>query len=472
MPSISLANARPMPGWLKNGLLAAFVFGACWGGAIWYWRATNGLPAADELVLSLFALPLALLGSFWLGSKLIALRAAAPAAPAAQAHPTQATPPASSAPPLAILAASLRSPHGESAEELAAAIATNKACADLDQEFVDEDGFPVMTARSVDARDDALQEEITEWLTLNGMPDLRFTDEQWRALTMASAVAGELASYAASELIPSEGAPPMLQLIPLLPAEWHIEQRRAAGMWLQHTVTQFGWPPAHTTLAAELPPDASDVAPSAVLGRLVHHRTATDAPLAAMVVACASHIGEETVARWAAAASLFTSAQPQGLIPGEGAAGLLVTDLRRAQSIEGAAFVLLAPADEARRDSSADDTRRADPKLLGELVQRALVRGGVELSDVAMIVADTGHRSNRVLELMALASATMPQLDGEADVVRVGVASGTCGAVPFMTALALARHHALERDAPVLCISNEDPYRRCAALIRPAASLS
>jgi hypothetical protein len=459
-----------MPRWLKGGLLAALIFGACWGGAIWYWRATNGVPAASELVLSLFALPVALLGAFWLGRKLIALRTAAPVA-AAQAHPTQSTPASSSAPPLAILSASLRSPHGESTEELAAAIAVNKACADLDQELVDEDGFPVMTARSGDARDDALQEEITEWLTRNGMPELRFTDEQWRALTMASAVAGDLASYAASHLIPSEGVPPTLQLIPLLPAEWHSEQRRAAGMWLKHTVTQFGWPPAHIALAAEVQADASDVAPSAVLGRLAHHGAATDAPLAAMVVACASHISEETVAQWAATASLFTSAQPQGLIPGEGAAGLLVTDLRQAQSIEGAAFALLAPVDEARRDSSADDTRRADPKLLGELVQRALDRGCVELSDVAMIVADTGHRSNRVLELMGLASATLPQLDGEADVVRVGVASGTCGAVPFMTALALARHHALERGAPVLCISNEEPYRRCVALIRPATSL-
>ena len=73
---------------------------------------------------------------------------------------------------------------------------------------------------------------------------------------------------------------------------------------------------------------------------------------------------------------------------------------------------------------------------------------------------------------MGLATATLPQLDEDADVLRVGAASGTCGAVPFMTALALGRHHAVERDAPVLCISNEDAYRRCAALIRPAVSLS
>jgi hypothetical protein len=473
MSPTSLAGARPIPGWFKGGLLAALVFGACWGGAIWYWRATNGMPATGELALSLFALPLAMLGAFWLGRKLLALRAAAPASAAGvQAYPTRAAPASSSAPPLAILAASLRSPHGESVDELSAAIAANKARADLDPELVDVDGFPVMAARSADVGDEALREEITEWLTRNGMPELRFTDEQRRALTMASAVAGELASHAASDLIPAAGAPPMLQLMPILPAEWHIEQRRATGMWLKHTVTQFGWPPAYVSLAAEVPTDASHDGPSAVLGRLAHDVAATDAPLAAMLVACASHIGQETVDQWAASGSLFTSSQPQGLVPGEGAAGLLLTDLRLAQSSEGVTFALLDPISEARRDASADDIRRPDPKLLGELVERALKPSAAALFDVAMIVADTGHRSSRVLELMGLAAGAMPQLDGEADVVRVGVATGTCSAVPFMTALALAHHHALERDAPVLCIGNEDPYRRCAALIRPGPAPS
>jgi hypothetical protein len=465
MTPTTTTPGRPIRSWLTGSLLAVLVTGACWGGATWYWRATERMPATGDLVLYLLALPVVLLLAAWYGRKWMAQPGASPTA-AALTQPTQA---ATTPPPLAILAASLRSPHGASTEELSAAIVDNKARADLDEELVDADGFPVMTARSVDARDEALQEEITEWLNRNGMAELRLSDEQWRALAMASAASGELASYAAIDLIPPDGAPPMLQLIPILPPEWHIDQRRAAGMWLRHSVTQFGWPPAYIALAEERHGDARAATPAAVLGRLVSNGAASDAPVAALVVACASQIGEETVAQWAANGSLFTSSQPQGLIPGEGAAGLLVTDLRQAQSIQGAAFALLDPVGEAWRDSSAEDTRRADPKLLGELTERVLRNGCAELSNVAMIVADTGHRSNRMLELMGLASALMPQLDDPADVVCVGAASGSCGAVPFMTALGLARHHALERDAPVLCISNEDPYHRCIALVRPAA---
>ncbi|NML60761.1 hypothetical protein HHL21_06620 [Massilia sp. RP-1-19] len=51
-----------------------------------------------------------------------------------------------------------------------------------------------------------------------------------------------------------------------------------------------------------------------------------------------------------------------------------------------------------------------------------------------MLIADTGPRLKRVMELMEFASGAMPQLDGAADIVR------------------------------------EDPYQRCVAVIRPYAS--
>lgn len=462
----SLASAHALPGWLKGGLLAIPVFGVCWAGAILYWRANSSSPDTADMLLYMVALPLGLLLGFWIGRKVMDARAAAPV-PATASQPAATAVASPMAPPLAILAASLRSPHGASPEELATAIADNKARADLDQELVDDDGFPVMTARSSDARDDALREEITDWLSQNGVPEPYFSDEQWRAITLASAVAGELGSHAACNLIPADGTPPMLQLMPILPSEWRIEQRRAVGLWLKHAVAQFGWPAAQITVAM----DSAEVAsPTGAFGHLSHLALAKDTPLVAIVVACASHIGEESVAQWAERSSLFTSSQPHGLIPGEGAAGLLVADVRQARAVDDAVFVLIDPVCEARRDFSADDSKRTDSKLLGEIATRVLGGAATERSDVAMIVADTGHRSNRMHELMGIASPAMPQLDGAADVVSVGIATGTCGAVPLVTALALARHHVLERDAPVLCVSNEDPFVRSAALLRPADS--
>jgi hypothetical protein len=72
-----------------------------------------------------------------------------------------------------------------------------------------------------------------------------------------------------------------------------------------------------------------------------------------------------------------------------------------------------------------------------------------------------------VYELMEYAATTMRQLDGSEDIVRVGAASGDCGVVPFVTALALAAHYAGVRQAPVLCLANEMPGRRIATVVQP-----
>lgn len=458
----AIASPGALPGPLKGGLLAAGVFAACWSGAIWYWRGAASTPGTAELTLVLLALPLALVGSMWFGGKLLARRAAAaPAAltPAAVTAPA----PAAALPALAIVSSAVRSPYGASAEELAGAIAGNTLRPDLDAELVDDDGFPVAAARCEEAQDEAFQEEMGEWLVQNGMPDLRFGDVQWRALTLGSAVVAELASRA-GDLLPAEDKPPVLRLLPSLPADWTQEQRRGAGLWFKHLAASFGWPAAQVAL-----PDASSEAttPAALCTQLAREAAKEAAPVVALLVACASNIGQDIVDEWASKGILFTSGRPQGLVPGEGAAGLLLTDLRLAHAIEGTLFVLLDPAEEARREAAAPARQRAQPALLGELAGRAGRHAAAGLAEVAMVVADSGQRQTRTLELMGMVSNAMPGLDESDDVFCVGSASGACGDVPFVTALALAQHGALVRGAPVLCLGNEDAEHCSAHLLHP-----
>lgn len=463
LTAASLVAPHTLPGWIKQGLIVVAVFVACWGGAIVWWRASAHVPAAREWMLLLFGLPLTVLLAGFIGRQWIAQRSAAVPADAARAtpaHPAGTAERPLRARHLAILATALRSPHGASAEELAAAIADNKARPDLDPELVDGDGFPVMCARCPDARDDALREDVTDWLTAHGNEDPHFSDEQWRALTLGTSVASELAGRAAIEWIVRDLAAPTLQVLALLPADWAAGQRDAAAAWLRHTAAQAGW-------QGEIVLAASDVDPAAGIAQLAGIVAAGDTSGVTLVVACASHVGDGTVARWALDQTLFTSTQPQGMMPGEGAAGLLLGGAALAVASDGGAVALLAPLEQARDDSTADVRRRDGARVFKELVERTLANADVDAADVAMIAADTGHRSRHVLELMEYASAAMRQLDGGADVVRVGAAGGYCGIVSFVTALALAPYYAAGRQAPVLCLANEMPGRRLAALVRP-----
>jgi hypothetical protein len=131
--------------WLRKLALAGAAFGISWGGAIWYWRETNRMPATSELALYMLVLPLVLLTTLWLGRKAWA-RISMPATAGATAAATPSIDAAPEAAPLpaalSIAASAIRVPHGASVDELRAALAGNQARPNLDSELQDDDGYP------------------------------------------------------------------------------------------------------------------------------------------------------------------------------------------------------------------------------------------------------------------------------------------------------------------------------------------
>ena len=465
---------------LKRALLVTVVFALAWIGAIAYWRQTPSQPDNTELAILLLAVPLSILLLCWLGAVLASRLLAAspgPVAPTASASDTAttATPP-QAAPPLVLVASALRVPHGNCARELAGAMADSRRKAGLDPELVDADGYPIMAARVAAADDPALQLAMQRWQGVQRIDEVCFSDEQWRALTLASAVTTELgqrvaqhAGLAAMGEQQQSVAPPQLpalQILLLWQTGWSAEQRAIAAFWLRHLVAREGWPADRIAMDPELAGEPSNATTAALLARLsAQHRSGH--PVLALAIACGSHISDASVSRWAASNELHTPAQGQGKMPGEGAAGLLLADPVQAQLL-GSALPVLVRSAEGQRQASIDASKRTDASVLRILTDLVLADSATDAAQVALLVADTGNRSNRVMETMGLAGALLPQLDTGDELLQVGAVSGTCGAVPFVSALALAAWHSAELRAPVLCLSNEDPQRRCSALLWPA----
>jgi hypothetical protein len=187
-----------------------------------------------------------------------------------------------------------------------------------------------------------------------------------------------------------------------------------------------------------------------------------------VVLALDSNLGEQAIANWAEAGTLFTPSTPHGAVPGEGAAGLLIAHRSQANGARPeAGQVLIHPLEEGHRTVSADESKKTDAALLHELAGRALQHGRTNPAAVAAVVADTGPRPNRVLEVIACAKRAMPELDETDGIRHTGYACGVCGEVPFMSTVVLAYHEALTQNAPVLAISSEDTHRRTAALLQP-----
>lgn len=438
-----------MAAWLRNILWAVLVVGVTWSAAVAYWRGSASGPSHTHVLMVMLGLPLLLLGGLWYGRRLLA--------PAPAASPTSASPAAAAAQPapspsaaaLSVLASSLRMPHGESAAELLVALEGGKARATLDTELVGDDGYPIMSVHAQAADDADAREQVAAWIERHAGGDGQLHEEQLRALLLGGAVAQELGALAADScLAPDQSAPP-LQLALLAPPNWNTSLRRIALHYLRQAVVDSGWPDsALTALVAE---DLSAVLPGG----------ARHAPLT-LLLSCVSHVGEYTVNDWSADLSLFSPAHQQGLIPGEGAAGLLLS------SAEGAGLVRISGAADVR-GSSADSERRPDARLLVNLTARVLQDAGLAPAGVAAVIADTGHRSSRVMELMGVVRDALPHLDAGDDVFSLGGASGTCLDAGVVAALALACEQAGSLGAPVLCIANEDALRRAVLLARPPA---
>lgn len=244
---------------------------------------------------------------------------------------------------------------------------------------------------------------------------------------------------------------PVLRLHPVLPSGWQAGLRQATADWLLHLVEQQGWPAQRLMLSPASADDA--VAQQQTL---------------ALVVACASHIGEDSVRDWGERGILFSGRTPRGQVPGEGAAGLLLADAAQAALLAQESLVTLHGACDGRRGVCADARGNISSELLAGLGQRALHESKVEPADVTTLCADADLRPSRMGELMGMASTLLPQLDQSAQMMSVGACCGTAGAVGPLAALALAAHDALANGGQVLCVSNSDSRYRCALVLRPA----
>ncbi|WP_374584826.1 hypothetical protein [Pseudoduganella sp.] len=452
-----------MQNWLKRSLLVLSVFGVCWIGAIWYWRSTTRMPETGDLALAMLAMPLLVLSMVWLGNKAYAARSsdatqASSAAPAQEAQDGAASHDAApgaaaNAPwlPLGVTGAALRMPHGDAPAELASAIAEGEARLDLDPELTDMQGFPIMAGRVAEIDLEPLQ----EWLS--GQPATRVKPHQLRALALGGEVAGQLAIDAAAS-----GDDGVLQLLPLLPEDWPAALQEVATGWLAHCAAEAGWPRERLTVR-HLQPGAPASVPGA-LRDLAAQAVSASAPAFSMLLACDSAIDADAVEQLAINGKLYGQRNPNGRMPAEGAAGVLLQPAPAREALRLLALAHGAPDQPA--PPLAQLAQQAMEQAQAVLAQAAPAAPGAPLA-IDYISADTDHRVAAVADLMQCVEARAPGLDTNTALACVGAACGHTGAAGALAALALALQQASDNEGHALCLANGNPRQPFALLVGP-----
>ncbi|MGY0557651.1 hypothetical protein [Lysobacter sp. A421] len=472
---------------LRTGALVLLLFAAVWFAAVLYWQAGEINPTAGDLTVWLIGLPLVLLGGFWLLRWVIRRATQKRAAPPEAAAEVGIEPVIDSGPQpdriVHLLAASVWLRAGSDAAGVAAALA-NPERPPLHPRLKDALGLPVFAAE-VDGLDPGAVD--TALAAVLADPDTRdrvFGEESLRALALLDPVAEELLAAGlppaptVSDLLPAGGglhphamhhsrssraaapapAAAMLRVRLLLPATWPTAARQASGDWLQAKARAIGFNDDQF--------DVDVVAVSAagdgwrLLDQFAQAQTRGDDRL--LLLAAHSAIAETSIERLDARHELLVSGHPEGLIPGEGAAGVLLGNAALPPDPDAPPPLRLHRTLHGRAGTGRGASRQA-----GELLQHALTTAAQPAEAIGVVLSDADHRPSRAIEIAGAISATLPALDPVDDARHLGLACGDLGAVAPLALLAVAAAQAAKDQTPVLVFGLADAQARVALVLSP-----
>ena len=455
----------------RTGVIVLAVFAAAWACAIVWWRVGGVTPGGTGMLVWLVAVPAGVLSLLWMGARL-RRRAAGPAH--ADAADGEAAAGGGELPqqwPPEILAAAVNLGCGEGAQALAGSM-PELPRPGLHPTLRDRDGLPVLAAFSAQLDTASLADRLPT------APGQRCADEHLRTLALLEPVALELFDAAARLLPPlpeaservvaglrrsvatAPGKRGGVQVVALLPRDVPAPLRRACDDWLRELAAEAGLDPHRSTLEVVCVSSAGDAWERIQQLLLEEPGEGADWRL---LLASASSIGERGLHALIAGGRLATARNAEGLVPGEGAAGLL---LRPAGTIRPVAAKPVPVLAAVRTAPAGESGPRRAGRATGELLEGLLEIAGIPGDEVALVLSDADQRPSRAVEAAVAASAACPELDPALDCPALGNASGHLGHVAPLALLALASAWVRDADAPVLALSVASASSRTAALLR------
>lgn len=473
---------------IRRMLAALLLFAAVWFAVVLYWQASDANPSAGDLAVWLLGLPLALLGGFWLLRWGIRRRREAQAAsPMVAAGDDESSPVDNGPQPdriIHLLAGAVWLRAGAGGEAVAEALAKPERPS-LHPQLKDALGLPVFAA-AVEDLDPAAVEAPLRAADPDAFERV-FGEESLRAIALLDPVAEELLLTA---LLPAPVevvadphgatlhphamhhsrsvraaapavAPPVLQIRLLLPSAWAPTARQASGDWLRAKAAAIGY--AQHQFEIEVMPVASGNDSWRLFDQLAQAHARDGGDDRQLLLAAHSAIGEASIERLDARRELLVSGHPEGLIPGEGAAGLLFGHAVTPHDPDAPPLRL------HRLLSGQAGQGRGASRQAAELLQHAMTTAAQPAEAIVAVFSDADHRPSRAIEIAGAIAATLPELDPVDDARHLGLVCGDLGAVAPLALLAAAAAQAAQADAPVLVFGLADPQARIALALSPAA---
>lgn len=457
-----------MSGLVIRSLYVIAAFGLVWLAAITHWERDHILPGMGEVVLTLILLPLVLVLVVWqlqvrliktlVRPKPIPAESSAEQSPKAIINNTLES--------WVMVASSIRSATGDSAQGLAEAQKQDSVNFDLDPELTDSNGFPVASARIKGIDTLAGDAGFLDWAQVNAPVVLNWEPEQLRAMMLGTEVLSELMTLVTEQFHQEtqmtrvlEKKPqviPDLHVLLLLPELWPVEDQKTALNWFKTWLLQQ-WPPAKLSVRISENVDVFQQLDS--LFRLMP--TEAESQLV-LLAGCESNIGQHIIEQWEAQGRLSGNRQENPAMPGEGAAGILLAGTQLARVFHaGDQAVLHKPVIQQGGQAVPNGDRP-----LAELFKQVLETSGMAAEAIKFVAGDCGRTVKKLIELMAASHEFFPDLDPNESFFNANQFFGSVGGIGSLMALVRAHAEAVSGNA-ALCVNNAGDVNRAAVLVSP-----
>jgi len=467
-----------MAGWLGKVASVAMLFVATWGATIFYWRSSGTVPTGMQLLAFLGLLPIGLSGAgFMVRSALrrgvdSAFAAAAAMDATTPQHDAATQPDATVPASVALLAGTLK--LGVDLEPLALlGVAAAPPRPSLDGRFRDSHNLPVRVS-AVPGLDE-----------LNVLPvgrdGIDTAAHERRAMALLQPVLEQLleATCAALPEIVEPGdvvvaglrrrheqrLESVLTIELLVPCGWSEAMRPWMQEWLLGEARRAGIDARRFDVRITMLDEAREVWQHAQ--RVIDSLSASRVPRWYLLLASASYIDADVVSSWQSGGVLATAKNPDGRIPGEGAAGVLLATLDQGREGDGRLWrPQLVRAEQMVGQRPAEQRRG-----LVALAMQWQSGLGPGRAPAQFVLHDADHRGDLMVDAAAIAASLSPDLEFSPQSLAVAVSAGELGPTMPLAQLALA-HAQLQRSAdPVLVLGVADSQQRVFGAVDPLLSL-
>ncbi|MDV9040684.1 hypothetical protein [Stenotrophomonas sp. RAC2] len=466
-----------MAGWLGKAASVVMVFIATWGATILYWRNSGTVPTGMQMLAYLGLLPVGLSGAGFMlrgavrrGAESALDKAAADDGKGDAAKPDTAAATSVAPPSVALLAGSLRLGIGLEAPALLA-MAAAPPRPSLDGRFRDNYNLPVRMSAAQDldefevvqARQDGIDTAAHERRALALLRPVLEELLETVFMALPEIVASEEVVVAGLRRRDEQRVENVLSIELLVPGSWSDPLRHWAQDWLLEQARLAGLDARRFDVRVTTLDGAREVWPH--LQRVID-ALSTGQPRWHLVLAATSFIDSTLVAAWQASGVLATAQNPDGRVPGEGAAGVLLSS--RALAHDGAGRVWrpqLVRAEQIEAQRPAEQRRQ-----LAALATHWHASLGPDPVPAQFVLHDADHRGDLMVDAAAIAATLAPDLDFSPQSLALAISAGELGPVLPVAQLALA-HAQLQRQAePVLLLGVADNQQRLFGLVDPLPS--